>query len=395
MKTKRTEIKEQPILDKKGFAENICRQYSATYPIRTVYGETRKNKLVHEIGTMERRFYCDESDEQFLKEGVSGIIKSKEDAQQVASALARLRYGANHTLYHDLGVGINTVLTRPNDPSHFYDVRHLYTDEGKIAKTYVTISLEGIVKLSLGPLVNNKGRAIAGATETVKKQKRLLLDLVVGKKPEPFAMASITKGNINAAIYGKPLSVDRIYGDAVRIVLDNQFFPIAKTDGGNGLIMKELQIHHVAGLSSVISFGRKLMKDRYSISSLPKAPNMHKAILYMQTASEMVKFAPQIIQERKGDEVELCFRKDHTVNDLRPEAVNGNGDVSFPGFINFMNNTGKVYNEALEELGIYDHLHDDTLIPLTNKSAYFPSEKNKKHLLYIKAIKAKKKKKKK
>ena len=86
--------------------------------------------------------------------------------------VAKLKYGAHHALFHDLGVGIYTALTRPNSPVQFYDVRHLRdTKSGKIEKTVVTISGEGIVKLALGPLVNDNGRAITGAGPIVGEQK--------------------------------------------------------------------------------------------------------------------------------------------------------------------------------------------------------------------------------
>jgi hypothetical protein len=387
MDKKIIKIKEQPLFDKKLKSEDIRRQFSATYTVRTIYGETRKGKLAMEVESGNRKFiYNDEERKKaFLEKGITGLPKTKEDEKEIAMAMSRMRYGSSNTLLNDLGTGINTVLTRPRDKSKLYDVHHLYTKEGQIAKTNVTLSLSGMLKLALGPVVDDKGRAIHGANDIVKEKRKLLMKLITGSIPEPYAMASVN-GTENLVFYGKPLVVDRVYRDAVTISLDNIFFPISECEESGELKMHDVLVHNVAGLSSVIDFGRYLLRQRKNRKNLPQTPQVHKAMIYMQTASEMIKFAPEIIHEQRNGVINFAFRRGNVVRDLRPQAINGIGGIYFNEFIEFLNNVGRISNEAMEELGIYHLLHDKTLIPLMEKSAQFPENKN---IVYIKAETAK------
>jgi len=357
--------------------ENIGRQYSVAYPLRTVYPETQREKIALEVKINERKFF---------EQGVTGVVESQEDVQLLATTLARLKYGADHTLFHDLGVNIHTALTRPNDKTSFYDVRYLRDDAtGKIEKTAVTISLEGITKLTLGPLVNDKGRAITGAGPVVKEQKKRLHELLYGHRAEPVAGASfnITKDKKikKGVIYGKPIIIDKFTKDAFVILLDNTFFPVMENDKKNKI--KELYLHHVAGLSSVIAFGRYLLRQEKK-GSYPQTPEVHKALLYLQAASEMQKFAPSIIRSQGNGRYNFVFRRGSTISELRPEAKRSDGYIDYREFSNFISNVGRIYATALTKLDIFDHLHERTLVPSIEKGAEFPDNINK-DVVYIKA----------
>lgn len=368
--------------------EKIGRQYSVVYPVRTVYPETQRYKLAEQVRRRER---------QFIESGVTGLVESPEDAEAVAMVVAKLKYGAHHALFHDLGVGIYTALTRPNSPVQFYDVRHLRdTKSGKIEKTVVTISGEGIVKLALGPLVNDNGRAITGAGPIVGEQKDRLREVLTGKRAEPIAAASITRkredgSKIDAIVYGKPIVIDKFTtNDAFAIALDHSFFPVIETDGS--IKAKELHVHHVAGLFAVASFGAYILKKKAwsadERESLPTAPEVHKLLLYLQAAAEMTVFAPTVVQQ-SNDRFNFRFRRKTTIRELRPGAINSQGRIRWSEFSQFVANGGRIYGTAIDELGILDQLHPDTLVPATDKGAEFPDHVNK-EIVYIKADRVRK-----
>ena len=375
------DFSEHPIstFDKKN--EKIPRQYSVVYPIRTVYPETQRNKLSDEVRKKERAF---------LKAGVSALVKSEKDVETLALTIAKLKYGANHTLFHDLGVGIHTGITRPNSNISFFDVRHFKDDStGKIAKTVVTVSLEGLYKLALGPLVNNNGRAISGAGPVVKEQKKRLSHILYGEIAEPIAAASVnTPNGKKVVIYGKPIIIDKFHKDAFHLQLDNYFFPVVETE--DALKMRELHLHHVAGLSSVLSFGRYLLNfGKGRKGDYPETPEAHKVLLYLQAACEMYYFAPGVVKKQAEGRYNFVFRKKPTVKELRPDAIRADGYIRWKDFSTFIAKTGIMYGTALKQLDILDHLHPKTLVPATDKGAQFPKDISD-QIVYIKADTVKK-----
>jgi len=373
-----TPNKEQPIKLFDKSKENIDRQFSVVYPFRTVYPETQRNKLAKEIQLKERKF---------LEEGTMGIVESAEDVQLLARTMARLKYGVDHTLFHDLGASIHTALTRPNSTATFYDVRAIRDDvSGKRAKTSITVSLEGLVKLALGPLVNDNGRSITGAGPVVKEPKKKLAELLF-KKREPFAAASFNikkDGEIfKGVVHGRPIIIDQVSPTtkAFTILLDNTFFPVAENE--TDLKMKELHLHHVAGLSSVIALGRYILRQANK-GSFPQTPEVHKTLLFFQAAAEMQMFAPGIIRRQKDGRYNFVFRRASAVKELRPSAIREDGYIRYPEVSSFVGQVGSIYATALRELDILQHLHPNTLVPAIERGAEFPDHISK-EILYIKA----------
>lgn len=363
-----------PLTDFEKAKEKIPRQYSVVYPIRTVWPETRKNEIAEQVRNKER---------EFLESGVTALVKSDKDTEDLALTVARMKYGVNNVLFHDLGVGLHTALTKPNNGVSFYNLDHLKTNDGKIVKTVVTVSLDGLFKLALGPLVDDNGRAITGAGPVVKDMKDRLKRILYTQEPEPVAAATLTnKQGKKVVIYGRPLIVDKFRADAFHIQIDHYFFPMIEHNEGTKI--KEIHLHHVAGLASVLSFGRYLLntgsgkKEDY-----PKTPDAHKLLLYMQAAAEMTKFAPSVIKQQGDGRYNFVFRRGTAVKDLRPSAVNSEGRIRFGDFSSFVAKTGTMYRAALEELDIIKELHPKTLVPATARGAEFPKELPE--IVYIKA----------
>ena len=366
------DLSEHPLTEAEKQRERIPRQISVVYPIRTVYGETRLSDLAEQVRTGER---------EFLERGVTALIRSDKDAETLALTVARMRYGVDNVLFHDLGVGIHTALTRPNSGIQLLDVNHLRRDDDKIEKTVVTVSLAGLFKLALGPLVDDNGRAITGAGPVVKEMKNRLRAVLYAVNPEPIAAVSINKDGERIVIHGKPIIIDKWRSDAFQIQIDHYFFPMVEKE--DELKIKELYIHQVAGLASVLSFGRYLLSQGQK-TNYPKTTDAHKLLLYMQAASEMAKFAPNIIKRHGEGRYNFVFRRNTTVKDLRPSAISSQGRIRYKDFSAFVGKSGHMYLKALEELGVIDDLAADTLIPAIERGAEFPDEYSR-EVVYVKA----------
>lgn len=367
--------------------ERIGRQINVVNPIRMVYPTTRKCELVDKIktGKVEARNY----DETLLRRGVTGVLDSEEQLQELALIVSKLKYGADHTLFNDLGAAINSALTDPGSNAEFYKVDHLvFQGSGKIRETSVHVSLEGLVKLVMGPLVDSKGRSVAGAAPVVKEVKRRLLDLLYAKRPTPRASATVMGPNGLVYALSVPIRIGDISSDRVfEVRIDRRFYPVQEKEGKARI--KDLHIHQVAGLSSVLSFGRYILRQQkaYQTSSFPDTPEAYKAVLYIQAAMEMRKFAPSIISPLSRGRYNITFRRTPTIRELRPCAIrNAEGKISYKEVSNFISNVGRMYASAISELGILDCLHPMILIPATERGAEFP--KNEGGVVYIKAQKA-------
>ena len=149
------------------------------------------------------------------------------------------------------------------------------------------------------------------------------------------------------------------------------------------LKMKELHLHHVAGLSSVIALGRYILRQSDK-GSFPQTPEVHKTLLFMQAAAEMQMFAPGIIKPQKDGRYNFVFRRESAVKELRPRAIREDGYIRWKDFSDFIANVGFIYGTALKELNILRHLHPATLVPSIEKGAEFPDHISK-EIVFIKA----------
>ena len=356
--------------------ENIKRQTSSVIPVRVVYPEAVRSKVAAEIKSGKRAV--------FENNGVTGLIESRDDAEYVARIMAKLKYGSSHILFNDLASGLYSAYTRKEG---FSEARQLVDKEtGRPEKTLFTLSHEAIYKLMLGPLVNSNGRAISGAGPVVREIKDQILPILRGEQVEPTACATIQKVRpdgvrIEAAVFGKPIIIDKWSTSAARIMLDHYFFPILESD----TIAGDKYLNQVAGLTAFLSFGRFLLRQRQG-GSYPQTPDAHKLILSLQAAFEMRGFAPGIVKENSLGRANVTLRRT-AVKDLRPEAVASTGRIDFRAFSDFVSRVGQMYRTALDETGIEAQLPHDVLIPATERGAEFPTNPR---VVFIKVDKDKK-----
>jgi len=345
--------------------EKIKRQTSSITPMRVVYPETQKHKVSSDIESGRKK--------AFESDGVLGLIETEEDAEYVARIMARLKYGSTHLLFNDLASGLYSALTRKEGFAE--EPRQLVDKESqRPIKTVFTLSHEALYKLMLGPIVNDNGRAIMGAGPVVDQLKREITPILRGEESEPIACSSIHRRNsegrlIEAAIFGKPIIIDKWSKNAVRILLDHYFFPIFESE----IKADDKYLNQVAGLSAFLGFGRYILKQKGIKGSFPQTPDAHKLILSIQAACEMDGFAPGIVRQNSLGRNNVVLRR-IAIRSLRPEAINSKGYPNFKEFSEFVSHVGQMYWEALEETGIKDQLPDNVMIPATSKGAEFPSD---------------------
>lgn len=363
--------------------EIIPRQIGVIHPSRTIWGYTQHSLVSSQIEEKKRRLF---------ETGVKGFIENEKQLQELTSKVALLRYGVEHCLFHDLGAGLYSALTAPHSDIHFADVRPLIDGKtGQTIKTAITLSEEGIYKLTLGPLVNENGRGVAGCGPVVKELKDRIRAILNGLEGEPYALASLNipsqNGNeeIRAAIFEKPIIISAQGNGGYQIQLSNYFYPV-KTDNEQ-MKAKELFIHSVAGLHSVLAFGRYLETQRGE-KGLPQAREAHRAILHLQAGYEMRAFAPDLVKRQGQDRVNIMFRRRPTIKELRPGAIEPSGRINYAEVSRFMANAGTMYARAVYELGILPELNADILVPATFKGAEFPDTEaggRGKEIVYLKA----------
>jgi hypothetical protein len=342
--------------------------------VRIAYPEVQRFNLANQIEEGKRKVF--ESD------GVMGLIESEKEAQYLARIMAKLKYGSSNIYFNDLGSGLYTAYTRKEGfaeaPRQLID-----KDTGRPEKTVFTLSHEAIFKLLLGPLVDNNGRAIHGAGPVVKTIKDQILPILRGEQSEPVACASIQRirpdgTRIEAAVFGKPIIIDKWTTNAARIMLDHSFFPIFESEAK----ADDKYLNQVAGLGPFLSFGRYLLRERKG-GSYPQTPDAHKLILSLQAAFEMAKFAPGIVRENSLGRFNVSLRR-KAVKELRPEAVDSKGRIEWQAFSNFVSQVGQMYREALDETGIESQLPDKALIPATERGAEFPKEPELQKIVFVK-----------
>lgn len=375
--------KELTRADSKDGKERIGRQINVANPIRAVWPLTRLNDCEGKIRSGDMT--------PVIKRGsVLDEVRNDYERAEVLNVVGKLRYGADNMLMSDLGAAINSNLTNPKSRAEFYNVTN-WTDDGKIVKTSVTMSREGAVKMALGPLVDGNGRALSGAGPVVKECRKRLIDLLTEKRPPPRAMTTMSLGGELMCAMAAPVRMADVGLSDKRamyqIELDRRFFPVQEREEG-GYKTKGLYVHQVAGLYTVLSFGRHLMRQRKLLDGTngPDSPGAHKTVLYIQAAMEMATFAPGLIRKRSNGRYDLRFRQRSTVEALRPSAVEKDrpywrcrwGEVS-----KYIASVGRMYKTAIDELGILEKLDDRVLIPAIERGAEFIPENDE--IFYIKA----------
>jgi hypothetical protein len=368
--------------------EKVRRQVTAITPERNAYPELQKNRLTGQLSGGERVL--------FERDGVTGLISREEDALEVAATFARYRYGVQNAYISDIGAGVYTMLTRGTG---LYDKRLIYTrDESgneEVVGARVILSMSTLYKALLGPLVDDNGRAISGAGPIVKEAKKAVMPIINGESPMPRAYASIEKKQkdgtkISAMIEGEPLSIYRkITGakDAVVVDLDYFFFPAVQTEDGYKVAKDSQYLHQVAGLTSFLSFGRYLTRQRHP-GSYPDTTTARKILLAAQAAYELRYFAPDIVRENRSGRLNIALRR-RSVNELYPSAVdNTTGWIRFKDFSRAVADSGQFFRAALDATGIGEVLPNSVLIPAEKSGAEFP--KDKPNIVYVKADQVKK-----
>lgn len=353
--------------------ESVKRQITAVQPVRWVWQTTRKSQLMKDLSEAKRRLY---------QQGATGLIESPEGLHEMARIIAKLKYGSKHYLINDLGNGLYSAITRPHSTAKFEDVQPLYDAKGRIVEWNVIASTEAILKVMLGPLVNDNGRAVDGAGPIVKALKKSILPVLTMAESEPVAGASIHKTKpdgspINVIVYGRPVRIRYQSRGTYAISLDRMFYPIDKL----GETASDAFIHIPAGLYGVLYLGCRVYEERGGPRL--KAPDAYKLINYFQAANEINTFAPGIRHVGSNGRINFNCMRIPAVKDLRPSAISSEGRVRFKDFSQFVGDVGEVYWAGLNELGIVDQLHRDTIVPARDRGAEFPREWPQ--IVYLKA----------
>lgn len=354
--------------------EKIRRQIRSVTPVRIVYGETARNYLEEQVKSKERQL-------KIIEEGVTGAIDTVEDAQLVAQVFASLKYGVQNAVFSDLGVGLYTAYTTdPNvfweepQTSYFFDPE---TEERKPDRTIFTVSWEGVYKLLFGPLVNDRGIAVAGAGPVVNELKKKVKPALLGVEAEPLAMASVNlPTNEKISFIGKPITLVAYNNSAVRISVDHTFYPLALTDDQHKARTKFL--HAPAGLTAVLALGARLRRNRAKgspgdLEPTPQVQVARRLILTAQAAYEMDAFAPGITTKNRKGRFNIILRR-HVIGDLFPETAKPSlkGKFRYGAAIRKTGAIGDMYQRAIDELGILHDLDDRTIILANRSAAEFP-----------------------
>lgn len=375
--------------------EKIGRQINIVNPIRQVWPLARKKDI-------ERKIRDGRITPVIRRRGVLDAVRTDEERAEVLNIVGKLKYGADNMLMSDLGAAINSNSTHPNpnNRAEFYNQTDVVNRDGNVLSTSVVMSREGAIKLALGPLVDSSGRAITGAGKTVKKCRERLESLLMMKVPPPVAMTTMNLNGELLSAMAPPVHISEIAFSKrplYKIVIDRRFFPV-QDKPEKGRVVKDLYVHQVAGLYSVLRFGSRVLGKRLH------AEHAYKVVMYLQAAMDVKAFAPGILRRLANGRYDLCFREESTVKSLvktdcevkediqwlKSRLYNNNGRLLFQRFSEFIANCGQMYMAAINELGILEQLNDNILIPATDKGAqYYRSDPETPELLYLKAQKVK------
>jgi len=395
--------------------ENVPRQITSIRPVQELYPEAGKKLLAEKLEAGNIKHIVDATKQlRFEQEGIIGVIETKEEAIQLASAIAMHDYSISNLLVSDLAAGLYTMATTN---AGLYDSMLSYDDQGNPMSLYITTSRETIWKALFGPLVNDNGYGLPRTNDILRDAKKHMLPLLSGAMSAPVAYASIHKEGrsgedpIRVVIMGRPLSIkyglmtakrdrqglpviDTSKVDAVTVELDLFFYPVQVSGHGNTLIAGERFVHQVAGLTSFLQFGSRYV-DEYleqhpdtegylPPDRRPDIVTMRKILIAENTAFQLEKLYPGIVRVR-GKKAEVVIRRS-AIKTIYPSAHrirNGEGYYNYKLFSDAVAHTGRAFNTAINLTGIKDQLRQNgkIFIPTNDQGAEFPENSKKVVLL--------------
>jgi len=353
--------------------EDIKRQFNTIHPTRVVYPIVKKTETAQQIQSGQRELFTTDGDE---------IVRARAEQMLEAAIISRLRYSVMHALHSDLACGVYTAITQKEGHLSFIDVfHHIDSRTGKPIKTIIRVTLNGLYKLALGPLVNHNGHGVNGTENVVKKQKVLLRNAVFSNL-SPRMIATINDPNLGRnALEGAPITLRPIATTAnepvIEIEMYSRFFPLKEENGS--LIANDQFSHKPAALSSIVKLGALLLSQRYKKTKdfkiFPESTGAYRTLLCYLAGDQLSTFSGKVERHENG-KTRYRFNREFIAKNLYPSSIGGNGYIHQRTLIEFVNSVGKLYGLALEELNILDKLNPDSPTPALKHSLSFPKNDN-------------------
>ncbi len=348
--------------------------------------EKEKIKFTPTIINSDRNIYTEllpkhltSQDRKILESAtVYSQIQNQKDIEAVGKEMAIMKYSSENCYLHDLGCGIHTALTKPENTFA----------NAEITKSAIItdISIEKVKKLMFGHVVNKNGNAIHGAGRIVKDTWYKFSKYFNNQTSFPMADTSIQKDGLTFVARGYPVRVNRTYlvnGKPIgfQIQLDRLFYPIDKDKNGN-LKTNDHFLFQLTGLTAFLHFSRNLLEDKeFNNKPKPSVNVLRRLINTYQAAFNCDRFpfiyAP-ITREHKGNKnrIEISLNK-NAIQEIYPHAISGDGRINYSAFIDFCNLVGKIYKRGIDYFDI--KLNDKILIPAQDRGARFTD--NKVHII--------------
>jgi len=349
--------------------EDIKRQFNAIHPTRGVYPIAKKTETAQQIQSGQRELFTTDGDE---------IVRARAEQMQEDAIISQLRYSVSHALHSDLACGVYTAITQNNGHHSFIDSFHyIHSRTGEPIKTIIWLTLNGLYKLALGPLVNHNGHGVKGTGYVVKEQKKLIRNAIASDQ-SPRMIATVNDSKLGRiALEGAPITLRPIATTSdepvIEVEIDRRFFPLKEKNGL--LVANDQYIHKPAALSSIVKLGTLLLSQRYKgttdVKIFPESPGAYRTLLCYLAGDQLSKFSGKVEKKQNG-ETRYRFNREFIAKNLYPRALNGDGYIHYQTLIDFVNSVGKLYGLALEELGILENLNPDSPTPATEDSLYFP-----------------------
>ena len=186
--------------------ENIPRQITAVVSTRPIYPEVVRSHISGKLLNNEYGLVLEAPQKRFEIEGVQGYIERTEDALLVAGSYARFKYSKDNAYISDIGAGLHSMVTTQGKGLYeWYQLssKNMTTGEEETTGARIILSTETLRKAMFGCLVDNNGRAIAGAGDIVGDAWEKIQPILDGKAPMPRAYSSIRRNIYKTNTKGK------------------------------------------------------------------------------------------------------------------------------------------------------------------------------------------------
>lgn len=304
-------------------------------------------------------------------------IRTQQDLEAVGREIAIMKYGTENCFLHDLGCGIHTALTRPEN---------IFAN-AEITKSSIIVdmSIENTKKLMFGHIVNKNGHAIHGAGRIVKDIWYQFSKYFNNESPFPMADVSIQKDGLQFIARGFPVRVNRIYliNDrpiGFQIQLDRLFYPLSENSKGEW-VANDHFLFQILGLSAFLQFSENLVYNQQDenvlINPKPSVKVLRRLINTYQAAFNCDRFpfvyAPITrTQKNNSNRIEISLNNG-IIQEIYPHAVRGDGRIDYNTFIKLCNVVGRIYKAGIDYFGL--QLNDKILIPAQDRGARFSDGK--------------------